>query len=90
MSDNSSVGASASRSAVRRLAPATIEGPLSDLLGLFSVTRLGGVAVAGVVAYFLFVIPDELAVVLTAAMVGAVLTGLLPLAIVFAVVRSPV
>ncbi len=53
-------------------------------------TRLGGVAVAGVVAYFLFVIPDELAVVLTAAMVGAVLTGLLPLAIVFAVVRSPV
>lgn len=55
-----------------------------------SITRLGGVVGAGIVAYFAFVVPDELAVLLGASMAGAALIGLLPLVVVFVVVRAPV
>lgn len=58
-------------------------------LAALSVTRLGAAAVAGLVAYFVFVVPDELAVLLSATMVASALAGLVPLAVVYAVVRLP-
>jgi hypothetical protein len=81
---------SALRSTLRRTVPSPVAASVRRLLGVLSVTRAATVFGVIVVAYFTFVVPRELAVIIGATAAGAVLAGLVPLAVVVAVVRAPI
>ena len=90
MSDESAVEPTTLQLAFERVVPSAVVASFRRLLAASSLTRLGAVGVAFYVLWFAFVVTDELALLLTATVVGFALAGLVPLALVVVIVRAPI
>lgn len=78
------------RSALERVVPSAVAASFRRVLAASRLTRLGAVAIACYAAWFAFVVPNELALLLAETVAGFALAGLVPLAVVAVIVRSPI
>lgn len=85
MMDESVAESSRSRAALRWM-----RSRFALALRPLSLMRVGPAFALALVAYFVFVVPEEFAGLVAVSMAGAAAIGLVPLAVVYAVIRSPI